>query len=87
MNADILAFSGNEYQVTFSVKDNGADLGIFKFYHPMGEEVPISAISLLNRNVGIQLEQAIKRILSQEDSALVSNPSEYPNATKSNLKA
>jgi len=59
------ANSGLEYQIAVPLcGQNGADLGIVKFYHPTGEDYPVSAIAVLSQNIVREFEKSLQRILS-----------------------
>ncbi len=62
-----LADSAVDYRITFPLCDRGgSELGTVRFYHPVGNDYPISAIAILSQNVGSEFETALQRIITND---------------------
>jgi UDP-GlcNAc:undecaprenyl-phosphate GlcNAc-1-phosphate transferase len=66
-------------------EDKGSEIGRLTFYHPMTSRLPVSAISLLSRQVWKEFGQAITRIMAQPDAELANEkPERNPSIRNAN---
>jgi UDP-GlcNAc:undecaprenyl-phosphate/decaprenyl-phosphate GlcNAc-1-phosphate transferase len=65
-----LSVSSIENEILFPLCNrDGFAVGHIKYYHPAGDEYPVSAIAILSQNIGKEAEMGLQRILCNEISS------------------